>query len=146
MSIKTILVPADGSNGDYGIFETALAAASPLAASITSSSTPARRQPTCCPLRHRSRHGTSFFYAHSDQWRYEKIDVRELLSPLADPASYRGSIIDLNVRAERMGWLPAAPQFDTNPLKLAVEAERVGADIKNHVAGGAERRPHPDGL
>ena len=34
----------------------------------------------------RQMNGTSFFYAHSDQWRYEKLDVAELLSPLADPA------------------------------------------------------------
>lgn len=34
MSIKTILVPAGGSDSDYGIFETALAAASSLAAHI----------------------------------------------------------------------------------------------------------------
>src|SRR6185437_12801226 len=56
----------------------------------------------------RQMNGTSFFYAHSDQWRYEKLEVSELLSPLADPALYRGSMIDLNVRAERMGWLPSA--------------------------------------
>ena len=77
--------------------------------------------------------GTSFFYAHSDQWRYEKMDVREILSPLADPAAYPGSIIDFNVRAERMGWLPSAPQLDTNPLRLAAEAERSGRDVKEHV-------------
>ena len=35
----------------------------------------------------RQMNGTSFFYAHSDQWRYEKLDVAELLSPLADPAA-----------------------------------------------------------
>ena len=67
----------------------------------------------------RQMNGTSFFYAHSDQWRYEKLDVAELLSPLADPAPYRGSMIDLNVRAERMGWLPSAPQLAVNPLTLA---------------------------
>ena len=26
---------------------------------------------------------TSFFYAHTDQWRYEKLGVEEILSPLA---------------------------------------------------------------
>ncbi len=86
------------------------------------------------PPRHMN--GTSFFYAHSDQWRYEKLDVAELLSPLADPASYRGSMIDLNVRAERMGWLPSAPQLNANPLRLAAEAEKAGVDVKNHVVAG----------
>jgi len=86
------------------------------------------------PPRHMN--GTSFFYAHSDQWRYEKLDVSELLSPLADPAAYRGSMIDLNVRAERMGWLPSAPQLNANPLTLAALAQEAGAEVKDHVVAG----------
>jgi nitrate reductase alpha subunit len=86
------------------------------------------------PPRHMN--GTSFFYAHSDQWRYERLDVAELLSPLADPAPYRGSMIDLNVKAERMGWLPSAPQLGVNPLTIAADAERAGMSVKDHVVGG----------
>jgi nitrate reductase / nitrite oxidoreductase, alpha subunit len=86
------------------------------------------------PPRHMN--GTSFFYAHSDQWRYEKLDVAELLSPLADPAPYRGSFIDLNVKAERMGWLPSAPQLAINPLTVAAAAERANASVKDHVVAG----------
>jgi nitrate reductase alpha subunit len=86
------------------------------------------------PPRHMN--GTSFFYAHSDQWRYEKLDVGELLSPLADPTPYRGSIIDLNAQAERMGWLPSAPQLAVNPLTLAAEADRSGIAVKDHVVAG----------
>jgi nitrate reductase alpha subunit len=86
------------------------------------------------PPRHMN--GTSFFYAHSDQWRYEKLDIAELLSPLADPTPYRGSMIDLNVKAERMGWLPSAPQLACNPLNLAAEAEKAGVPVKEHVAAG----------
>ncbi|WP_246772043.1 hypothetical protein, partial [Salmonella enterica] len=41
------------------------------------------------------------------QWRYEKLTAQELLSPLADPAKFSGHLIDFNVRAERMGWLPS---------------------------------------
>ncbi|MGP2490643.1 nitrate reductase subunit alpha [Mesorhizobium sp. PUT5] len=84
----------------------------------------------------RQMNGTSFFYAHSDQWRYEKLDVAELLSPLADPAPYRGSMIDLNVKAERMGWLPSAPQLNVNPLMLAAEAQKAGVEVKDHVVAG----------
>jgi nitrate reductase alpha subunit len=80
--------------------------------------------------------GTSFFYAHSDQWRYEKLGVADLLSPLADANAYRGSFIDLNAKAERMGWLPSAPQLAVNPLTLAAEADKVGKPIKEHVASG----------
>ncbi len=79
--------------------------------------------------------GTSFFYAHSDQWRYESVGVEDLLSPLADPTAYRGSLIDLNVRAERMGWLPSAPQLAVNPLTLAAAADKAGLGVKDYVVG-----------
>jgi len=55
---------------------------------------------------------TSFFYMHTDQWRYEKVGLQELLSPLADEKSWmHDQIIDCNVKAERMGWLPSSPQL-----------------------------------
>ncbi|HEY0663589.1 MAG TPA: nitrate reductase subunit alpha, partial [Thiobacillaceae bacterium] len=79
----------------------------------------------------RQMNSTSFFYAHTDQWRYEKLGVEEVLSPLADPAKYNGSLIDYNVRAERMGWLPSAPQLQTNPLQVVKDAK--GGDVKDYV-------------
>lgn len=84
----------------------------------------------------RQMNGTSFFYAHSDQWRYEKLEVPELLSPLADATAYHGSLIDFNARAERMGWLPSAPQLSANPLTLAAQAEKAGLEPKEFVAAG----------
>ena len=81
----------------------------------------------------RQMNSTSFFYAHTDQWRYEKVSVAEILSPLADPKRYTGSLIDFNVRAERMGWLPSAPQLQRNPLEIAKEAARAGIDPKDYV-------------
>jgi len=71
----------------------------------------------------RQMNGTSFFYNHADQWRYEKLEMEEVISPLADKSKWSGSIIDYNTRAERMGWLPSAPQLGTNPLKLCKAAE-----------------------
>ena len=82
--------------------------------------------------------GTSFFYNHSGQWRYEKIDVRGLLSPLADKARYSGAMIDFNVRAERMGWLPSAPQLAANPLQVAKDAASAGVDAKAYVVKGLQ--------
>ncbi|HEY5676467.1 MAG TPA: nitrate reductase subunit alpha, partial [Myxococcales bacterium] len=79
----------------------------------------------------RQMNSTSFFYAHTDQWRYEKLGVEEVLSPLADAAQFGGSLIDWNVRAERMGWLPSAPQLQTNPLQVVKDAG--GADVKEYV-------------
>ncbi|CAL1239671.1 nitrate reductase subunit alpha [Candidatus Methylocalor cossyra] len=86
----------------------------------------------------RQMNGTSFFYAHSDQWRYEKLDVLQLLSRLADPERYRGSLIDCNVRAERMGWLPSAPQLNQNPLRLAQAAEEAGMEVRDYVIQGLQ--------
>lgn len=80
----------------------------------------------------RQQNSTSFFYAHTDQWRYEKLGVDEILSPLADKSQFSGSLIDYNVRAERMGWLPTAPQLKTNPLQVA-RAGAAAGDVKMHV-------------
>ncbi|MBB5016420.1 nitrate reductase subunit alpha [Rehaibacterium terrae] len=76
----------------------------------------------------RQMNGTSFWYFNSDQWRYEKLEVGEILSPLADPKKYTGHLVDFNLRAVRMGWLPSAPQLNRNPLGLVREAESQGAD------------------
>ena len=80
----------------------------------------------------RQQNSTSFFYAHTDQWRYERLGVDEILSPLANKQSYQGSMIDFNARAERMGWLPSAPQLQTNPLQVVRDAQAVGMDAKDY--------------
>ena len=81
----------------------------------------------------RQQNSTSFFYAHTDQWRYEKLGMEEVLSPLADKSKYQGHTIDYNVRSERMGWLPSAPQLQTNPLDIAKAAEAKNVDVKQYV-------------
>ncbi|HNU12717.1 MAG TPA: nitrate reductase subunit alpha, partial [Rubrivivax sp.] len=81
----------------------------------------------------RQQNSTSFFYAHTDQWRYEKLGMGEVLSPLADRKAFSGSAIDFNVRAERMGWLPSAPQLNRNPIAVAREAAAAGMDAKDYV-------------
>jgi len=86
----------------------------------------------------RQMNSTSFFYAHTDQWRYEKLGVSEILSPLADAKEYGGSMIDYNVRAERMGWLPSAPQLQTNPLHIARAASAAGMPVKDYVVKGLQ--------
>jgi hypothetical protein len=83
---------------------------------------------------------TSFFYAHSDQWRYETLGVDEILSPTAPEGDWSGSMIDYNVRAERMGWLPSAPQLKVNPLGIAAKAAKAGMDAEGLCGQGAERR------
>src|SRR5699024_7202610 len=62
--------------------------------------------------------GTDYFYLHSDQWRYETLGTDDLLSPLADDRErHKGTIVDCSVRAQRMGWLPSAPQLNRSPLQ-----------------------------
>jgi nitrate reductase alpha subunit len=79
---------------------------------------------------------TSFFYMHTDQWRYEKVGLSELISPLADKAEWSSmSMIDCNVKAERMGWLPSSPQLGENPVELARQAEKEGIDAEKYITG-----------
>ena len=78
----------------------------------------------------RQQNSTSFFYAHTDQWRYETVAMSEILSPTAPDGDWGGSMLDYNARAERMGWLPSAPALKTNPLEVARAAEAAGVDPK----------------
>jgi nitrate reductase alpha subunit len=94
-------------------------------------------QDWCVPSRQMN--GTSFWYAHTDQWRYEKVRLDELTSPLADPTAVSGTLIDLNTRAERMGWLPSAPQLATNPLELGREIREQNLDAGKVVAERLKR-------
>lgn len=82
----------------------------------------------------RQMNGTSFFYNHTSQWRYEKLTIKEILSPLADYKKWNDvSIIDCNVRAERMGWLPSCPQLEENPINLARSAVKQGIPIVEYI-------------
>jgi len=84
--------------------------------------------------------GTSFFYAHTDQWRYETMKVSSLLSPLADAGNHSDSPIDYNIRAERMGWLPSAPHFSANPLEIGRAAgDNAAAYVADGLKHGAIR-------
>ncbi|MDU4094993.1 MAG: nitrate reductase subunit alpha, partial [Pantoea sp.] len=74
----------------------------------------------------RQMNSTSYFYAHASQWRFEKLSIGELLSPIAQKQKFTGQLIDFNVRAERMGWLPSAPQLNINPLRIAGLAKEAG--------------------
>ncbi|WP_353150909.1 nitrate reductase subunit alpha [Pollutimonas bauzanensis] len=85
----------------------------------------------------RQMNGTSFFYAHSSQWRHEQLAVSEVLAPTTDQANYNKlSLIDLNAKSERMGWLPSAPQLETNPLDIADQAGTKGVDPITYAVEG----------
>lgn len=76
----------------------------------------------------RQMNGTSFFYTHTSQWRHEKLNTNEIISPTASSDMSRLSMIDYNAKAERMGWLPSAPQLSSNPLDIVKQAEEAGKD------------------
>lgn len=77
------------------------------------------------PPRHQN--STSYWYFHTDQWRYETVDADALLTP-AGKNKYKGyTLADYNVDAVRMGWLPGMPNFNRNTLDLMAEAEKAGA-------------------
>jgi nitrate reductase alpha subunit len=87
------------------------------------------------PPRHMN--GTSFWYAHTDQWRYEKLATSEIASPTSD-VDVGGTLIDFNVRAERMGWLPSAPQLETNPLDIGrrLKGEAAATKVARQLKSG----------
>ncbi|MTJ03363.1 MAG: nitrate reductase subunit alpha [Sediminimonas qiaohouensis] len=84
------------------------------------------------PPRHMN--STSAWYAHTDQWRYETLNVDEILSPTAPAGDWDASMIDYNIRAERMGWLPSAPQLKTNPLEVGRLAKKSKKEVAQYVA------------
>uniref|UniRef100_UPI0008348B80 nitrate reductase subunit alpha n=1 Tax=Aldersonia kunmingensis TaxID=408066 RepID=UPI0008348B80 len=78
--------------------------------------------------------GTSFWYAHTDQWRYDGYRADALASPLGR-GRFRGKhTMDVLASATRMGWSPFFPQFDRSSLDLADEAEQAGVDAGEYVA------------
>ena len=85
------------------------------------------------PTRHMT--GTSFFYLHTDQWRYEAFGAGELASPLGRGLFRNRAFADTLAQASRMGWTPSHPAFDRNPLDLADEAARAGQSAGDYVVG-----------
>ncbi len=84
------------------------------------------------PPRHMN--STSYWYFHTDQWRYETVRADDLRWPGAGKRYQGYSLADYNVVATRLGWLPSAPHFNRNPLDLVAEAEKAGAKDEASVA------------
>jgi nitrate reductase / nitrite oxidoreductase, alpha subunit len=83
------------------------------------------------PPRHMT--GTSFFYTHTGQWRYEKFGPAELASPLGRGLFAGKTFADCLAQASRLGWTPSHPAFDRNPLDLCDEAERAGVPVPEYL-------------
>ncbi len=78
----------------------------------------------------------SWHYVHSDQWRYEKAftDYHTVPEDQPEGSLAQGHTIDVNVKAVKNGWLPFYPQYNSNPLDLADEAKKSGAESEKEIA------------
>jgi nitrate reductase alpha subunit len=77
--------------------------------------------------------GTSFWYLHTDQWRYEGFGPQEMASPLGRGLFEGKGFADCLAQASRLGWTPAHPAFGRNPLDLADEASAAGKPAADHI-------------
>jgi len=80
----------------------------------------------------RLQNAPSFHYVHCDQWRYERSFTE--YNPVKGGKLIKGHVVDLQVKAVRMGWLPFYPQFNRNPIDLVKEAEEAGAKGSTEIA------------
>ncbi len=78
--------------------------------------------------------GTSYWYAHTDQWRYDGYRADALASPLGRGRFAGKHTMDVLAAATAMGWSPFFPQFDRSSLDVADEATSAGQDIPEYVA------------
>lgn len=79
--------------------------------------------------------GTSYWYVHADQWRYDGYRADALSSPVGRNLFSGKHTMDVLASSTAMGWNPFYPQFDRSSLDLADEAKAAGADIPGYVAG-----------
>ncbi|MFE0382598.1 nitrate reductase subunit alpha [Streptomyces bungoensis] len=62
--------------------------------------------------------GTPYWYLHTGQWRYDAHGADTLASPTGRGLFAGRHTADLVAQSVRLGWMPSAPAFSANPLKL----------------------------
>ncbi|VEG39072.1 respiratory nitrate reductase subunit alpha apoprotein [Mycolicibacterium flavescens] len=77
--------------------------------------------------------GTSYWYVHTDQWRYDGYRADALSSPLGRGRFRDRHTMDVLAASTAMGWSPFYPQFDRSSLDVADEARAAGQDISTYV-------------
>jgi len=83
------------------------------------------------PPRHQA--STSFWYLHSDQWRYDIFSADDLTAATG-PGTLQGkAVVDCYAQAVRYGWTPGHPGFNRNPLDLADEAKAAGLEVGPYI-------------
>lgn len=78
--------------------------------------------------------GTSYWYVHTDQWRYDGYRADALASPVGRGRFTGKHTMDVMASAVAMGWTPFYPQFDRSSLDVADQAREAGQDIAGYVA------------
>ncbi|AOW92376.1 nitrate reductase subunit alpha [Rhodococcus sp. WMMA185] len=78
--------------------------------------------------------GTSYWYTHTDQWRYDGYRADALSSPTGRGHFRDRHTMDVMASAVAMGWTPFYPQFDRSSLQLADEAAAQGKEVIGYVA------------
>ncbi|OBB62171.1 nitrate reductase subunit alpha [Mycobacterium sp. 852013-51886_SCH5428379] len=77
--------------------------------------------------------GTSYWYVHTDQWRYDGYRADALASPTGRGRFTGKHTMDVLAAAAAMGWMPFYPQFDRSSLDVADEARAAGREIPDYV-------------
>ena len=74
----------------------------------------------------RLQNSPSFWYMHSDQWRYDRNFVDYFKPETGERMPMHAA--DFNAKAVRLGWLPFAPHFNDSTLKLMEKAKADGCE------------------
>ncbi|MBJ7458855.1 MAG: nitrate reductase subunit alpha, partial [Thermoleophilaceae bacterium] len=72
------------------------------------------------PPRHQA--ATSFFYMNTGQYRYDAMNAGTFRSPSGNGVLKDRHVADCVSQAVRLGWTPAYPSLDRNPLDIGDEA------------------------
>jgi nitrate reductase alpha subunit len=75
---------------------------------------------------------TPFWFLMSDQWRYQRTRAGEYASVVGRGTLKEMHLADCYALAARLGWMPAYPTFDRNPLELADAADAAGLPVADY--------------
>ncbi|MBI2303864.1 MAG: nitrate reductase subunit alpha [Chloroflexi bacterium] len=77
---------------------------------------------------------TSYWYFHTDQWRYDPESLDPFLVPWAEKMRRYNHAADMNALAVRLGWLPWYPTLDKkSSLEVVRDAEAAGAQTEGEI-------------
>jgi nitrate reductase / nitrite oxidoreductase, alpha subunit len=81
----------------------------------------------------RNMNQASYWYLNTDQFRYDQFGADTLSAETGKGQLAGLSTADVIAKTARLGWAPAYPTFDRNPLDLADEAAGAGRSVAEHV-------------